>query len=66
MVSRQSRWRHDNQQVRVNIDATLVAIFRIALLYFAVDSANDQQLSQASDGIRVFTNTWATSQIIGK
>ena len=29
MTSRQSRWRHDNGQVRVNIDATLVAIFRI-------------------------------------
>ena len=29
MTSRQSRWRHDNRQVRVNIDATLVAIFRI-------------------------------------
>ena len=29
MTSWQSRWRHDNRQVRVNIDATLVAIFRI-------------------------------------
>ena len=30
MTSRQSRWRHYNRQVRVNIDAPLVAIFRIA------------------------------------
>ena len=36
MTSRQSRRRHDNGQVRVNIDAMLVAIFRICYSKYLV------------------------------
>ena len=46
MTSRQSRWRHDNRQVRVNIDATLVAIFRIVRGFyrtFATEAAYQQR-----------------------
>ena len=43
MTSRQSRWRHDNRQVRVNIDATLVAIFRIIIYRLLMRSTHDHE-----------------------
>ena len=62
MTSRQSTWRHDNRQVRVNIDAMLVAIFRINQQYKAI--LNQDNYFQTDDiGNRATRCIWINENI---